>query len=154
MGNLVGDVVEADREEVREHDLGDRLQAGHRRAHGRAQDRLLGDRRVAHAQGPELLEQADGRLEHAARLGHVLAEEHDVGIARHLLRDAARDGVAIGQFRHAAASVGIDVGGEDIERRRRRRLALSVASSTLRLHSVSIAAIVALGDAELPSRSR
>ena len=31
----------------------------------------------------------------------VLAQEHDVGIALHLLRDAARDGVAIGQFRHA-----------------------------------------------------
>ena len=50
---------------------------------------------------PELLEQTDGRLEHAAGLGHVLAEEHDVRIARHFLRDAADDRVAIGQFRHA-----------------------------------------------------
>ena len=31
----------------------------------------------------------------------ILAEEHDVGVALHLLRDAARHGVAIGQFRHA-----------------------------------------------------
>ena len=51
--------------------------------------------------GPELLEQTDGRLEHAAGFGHVLAEEHDVGIARHFLRDAAYHGVAIRQFRHA-----------------------------------------------------
>ena len=101
LGEFVGDVVEAHREEVREHDLGDRLQAGHRRAHGGAQDRLLGDRRVAHAQRAELLVQTDGRLEHAAGLGHVLAEEHHVGIARHFLRDAAGDRVAIGQFRHA-----------------------------------------------------
>ena len=82
LGKFVGDVVEADREEIREHDLGDRLEAGHRRAHGGAENRLLGDRRVAHAQRAELLVQADGRLEHAAGLGHVLAEEHDVGVAR------------------------------------------------------------------------
>ncbi len=98
---LVGDVVEAHREEIREHDLGDRLQAGHRRAHGGAQDRLLGDRRVAHAHRAELLEQPHRRLEHAAGAGHVLAEEHDVLVALHLLRDAAGDRIAIGQFRHA-----------------------------------------------------
>ncbi len=98
---LVRDIVEAHREEVREHDLGDRLQPGHRGAHRGAQNRLLGDRAVAHAPGPELLVEADGRLEHAAGLGDVLAEEDHVGIARHLLRNAARDGLAIGQFRHA-----------------------------------------------------
>ena len=101
LGELVGDVVEAHREEVREHDLGDRLQAGHRRAHGGAEDRLLGDRRVAHPQRAELLVKPDRRLEHAAGFGDVLAEKDDVGIARHFLGDAARDRVAIGQFRHA-----------------------------------------------------
>ena len=50
---------------------------------------------------PELLEQADGRLEDAAGLAHVLAEENDVGVARHFLRDAADDRVPVGQFRHA-----------------------------------------------------
>ncbi len=74
---------------------------GHRRAHGGAEDRLLGDRRVAHAQRPELLVKPDRRLEHAAGLGDVLAEEHHVGVARHFLGDAADHGVAIGQFRHA-----------------------------------------------------
>ena len=49
----------------------------------------------------ELLVEPDGRLEHAAGLADVLAEEDHVGIARHLLRDAAGDGFAIGQFRHA-----------------------------------------------------
>ena len=51
--------------------------------------------------GPNLLVEADRRLEHAARLADVLAEEDDAVVALHLLRDAARDGVAIGQFRHA-----------------------------------------------------
>jgi hypothetical protein len=101
LGKFVGDVVEADREEIREHDLGDRLEARHRRAHGRAQDRLLGDRRVAHAQRPELLVEPDRRLEYAAGLADVFAEKDHVGVARHLLRDAARDRIAIGQFRHA-----------------------------------------------------
>ena len=50
---------------------------------------------------PELLVEPDRRLEHAAGLGDVLAEEDDVLVARHLLRDAAGDRVAIGQFRHA-----------------------------------------------------
>ena len=101
LGKLVGDVVEADRDEIREHDLGDRLEAGHGRTHGSAEDRLLGDRRVAHPHRAELLEQADGRLEHAAGLADILAEENHVGIARHFLRDAADHGVAISQFRHA-----------------------------------------------------
>ena len=101
LGEFVRDVVEAHREEIREHDLGDRLQPGHRRAHRGAKDRLLGNRAVFHAALAELLEQPDGRLEHAAGLADVLAEEDDVGIARHLLRDAAGDRLAIGQFRHA-----------------------------------------------------
>jgi hypothetical protein len=101
LGELVGDVVEAHGEEVRKHDLGDRLQAGHRRAHGGAEDRLLGDRTIAHALGPELLVEPHRGLEHAASLGHVLAEEDHVGVAAHLLSNAAGDGIAIGQFRHA-----------------------------------------------------
>ena len=101
LGKFVGDIVEAHGDEVGEHDLGDRLQPGHRRAHGGAEDRLLGDRRVAHAQRAELFVEADRRLEHATGLGDVLAEEHHVRVARHLLGDAANDGVAIGQFRHA-----------------------------------------------------
>ena len=98
---FVGDVVEAHREEIREHDLGDRLEPRHRRAHGGAEDRLLGNRRVAHAHRTEFLQQANGSLEHAAGAGDVLAQEHDVLVALHLLRDAAGDGIAIRQFRHA-----------------------------------------------------
>src|SRR3712207_7569152 len=44
--DLVRDDVPAHREEIAEHDLGDHGDAGHRRAHRRAEDRLLGDRRV------------------------------------------------------------------------------------------------------------
>ena len=99
--HFIGDIVEADGEEVGEHDFRDRPQSRHRRAHRGAENRLFGDRRVAHAQRSELLVEADRRLEHAARLGDVLAQEDDALVALHLLGDAARDGVAIGQFRHA-----------------------------------------------------
>ena len=51
--------------------------------------------------GPKLLVEADRGLEYAARLGNVLAEEDDPLVALHFLCDAACDGVAIGQFRHA-----------------------------------------------------
>src|SRR5215813_5139636 len=98
---LIGDVIETDREEVREHDLGNRLEAGHCRTHGGTENGLLGNWSVAHAQRPKLFVKTDRCLEHTTGLGNILAEKYDVGIAGHLLRDAANDCVAVGQFRHA-----------------------------------------------------
>ena len=71
--DLIGQVVPAAGEEVGEHDLRHRAQAGHRRAHGRAQDGLLGDRGVPDALRAELLEQPRGRLEHAAGRADVFS---------------------------------------------------------------------------------
>ena len=51
LGDLVDDHVPGHGEEVAEHELGDRAQAGHRGAHRRPDDRLLADRRVADALG-------------------------------------------------------------------------------------------------------
>ncbi len=100
-GKFVGDVVEADRNEIREHDFRDRLQPGHRRAHGGAQNRLLGNRCIAHPARAELFVEPHRGLEHAASLADVFTNKNNVGIALHFLRDAAGDCVAIGQFRHA-----------------------------------------------------
>ena len=116
--------------------------SGHRRAHRGAQDRLLGNRRVAHPQRPELLVKPYRRLEDAARLRDVLAEEDDAVVALHFLRDAACDGVAISQFRHAqppsaytsVVSNSTGAGGDALQ--------AAVAASTLRLLSASIASIV------------
>ncbi len=44
----------------------------------------------------QVIEEADGGFEDAASFADILAEENDVRIALHLLRDAAGDGVAIG----------------------------------------------------------
>ena len=98
--DLVGDEVPAHREEVREHDLGDGPQPRHRRSHGGAEDGLLGDRRVDDPVGSELLEQPGGGLEDAPGPAHVLTEEHDGLVSAHLLGDAGRHRLPVGQFRH------------------------------------------------------
>src|SRR5205823_13049198 len=106
---LVGEVVPAAGEEVGEHDFGDRPDAGHRRAHRGADDRLFGDGRVPDPPRAELLEQPDGRLEHALRGADVLAETHDRRVAAHLPGDPLGDRFAIragaagcGPVRHCA----------------------------------------------------
>ena len=53
---LGDDLIERDPEELREHDLHNGPQPLRRGADGGADDRGLGDRRVAHAVRPELLE--------------------------------------------------------------------------------------------------
>ena len=55
---VVDDLVHRQQREVDRHELDDGPQAGHRRADAHADDRVLGDRRVAHALLAELLEQA------------------------------------------------------------------------------------------------
>ena len=132
LGDLVGDHVPADREEIGEHDLRDRSQPGHRRSHRRPDDRLLGNGRVSHAPGPEPLEEPEGGLEDSARSADVLAEEDHALVARHLLRNAGGDGVPVGQFRHddppsahtSFSMTSTPEGGQ--------ALAASVASSTAR----------------------
>ena len=154
LGDLVGDDIPAHRQKIREHDLCDGTQPGHRRTHGGADDRLFGDRRVAHALRPEPLQQTDGRLEHAAGGGDVLAEEHHAIVACHLLGDAGGNRLAVGQFRHDAppsaqtwaSSPAEDGGGE--------ALAVSVAASTARCVSASMAAITFSLSPKAASRTR
>ena len=57
LGRLVDDRLHRQADEVDVHDLGDRSGAGRGRADGDGGDDLLGDRRVAHARRPELLDQ-------------------------------------------------------------------------------------------------
>src|SRR6202007_635141 len=97
-----GDQVPADREEVAEHDLRDRAQPGHGRAHRGAEDGLLADRGVTAPRRAELLEQPDRRLEHPAGRRDVLAEEHHVGVAAHLLSDTPGDCLSARDNCHSA----------------------------------------------------
>ncbi len=78
---VVDDLVERQQREVDRHQLHHRAQARHRRADAHADDRVLGDRRVAHAALAELLEQAVGDLEGAAEDADVLAHQHHALVA-------------------------------------------------------------------------
>lgn len=45
--------------------------------------------------GPNSAAEFDSGLEHAASLGHVFAEKHDIVVAPHFLRDATGNGITI-----------------------------------------------------------
>ena len=89
LGGVVAHLVHADHQEVVDHDLCDRLHAGHRRTDGRAHDRLLGDRRRTHTVAAELRGEPVGGLDHAARrICDVFAEQENILVG--LERDGQR----------------------------------------------------------------
>ena len=114
----------------------DRAQAGHRRAHRRADDRLLADRRVADPLRPEPVEQPLGQLEHAARGADVLADEHDrsgraPSPARCRRRSACAVASVIGRPTARPSPVGPDLGLEHVGRRLGRRARLGLGRGDL-----------------------
>ena len=151
LGNLVGDDIPADSEKIGEHDLGDRLQPGHGRAHGGAKNGLFRNRRIAHTFRTEFLEQTHGRFEHAAGRTNIFAQKHHVFVAAHFLCDGFGHRLAIGQFRHAAppsaqtsTSIRSSPGGGEA-------LDISVASSTCASTSASMPSITSC---EIPNSAR
>src|SRR6202012_3446881 len=108
------------------------------RAHGSPEDRLLRDGRIAHAQRSELFEESRRRLEHAAGTRDIFAQKHHVGVAFHLLRDAARYGIPVGQFRHAQPPSAYTSVQRISSEGMGAALHLSVASSTRRRTSASM----------------
>src|SRR5947208_15759037 len=75
LGDRVDDLVEADAEEVGEHDLDDRPVAGQRQAERGADEAGLGDRGVANAGRTEFLIKTETRLERPAGLTDVLTHD-------------------------------------------------------------------------------
>ena len=65
-----------------------------------ADERHLGDRRVADALRPELGEHALGDAHRAAHLGDVLAHDEDLVVAPHRLRHRVAHGLPVGELRH------------------------------------------------------
>ena len=78
LGRRVDDLVDRLHGEVPGHELDDRPQARHGRAHADAGKPLLGDGRIDHALRPELLEQALADLVGALVLRHLLAHQEHV----------------------------------------------------------------------------
>ncbi len=84
--------------EVPGHELHDRLQPGHGRAHRHAGEAVLGDRGVDHAAVAELFQQAAADLVGALVLGDFLAHQEHVLVAAHLLGHGVAQGVADGRL--------------------------------------------------------
>ncbi len=106
LGRVVDDLVHRDEQEVDRHDLDDRPLAEHRRADAGADEALLGDRRVAHAVGAELVEQPGGHLVGAVEDADLLAHHEDAVVARHLLAHRQAQRLAVGHRLGARAAPG------------------------------------------------
>jgi hypothetical protein len=81
---VVDDLVHGEQREVDRHDLDDRAQAQHGRAHRGADEALFGDGGVADPALAELLEHPLGDLVGALEDPDLLAHEHHVLVAVHL----------------------------------------------------------------------
>jgi len=101
---VVDDLVVGEQREVDRHQLHDGTQAGHRRPDGDPDDRVLADRRVAHAPLAEALEQPVGDAESTAEDPDVLAEEHHPLVVVHLLDERLSQRVAVAQLAHRSRS--------------------------------------------------
>ena len=150
LGGLVEDLVEADAEEVDEHQLGHRPQAGGGGARRGADEGALGDRRVEHPVAAELRHQALGDAERSApgvvlagcahAAGDVLAHDDHPRVALHLLAQRLVDRLPVGLLGHRCPrSVGgVDVGQEIGLGRRRRRLGARPAPASITLPGLAV----------------
>ncbi len=139
LGRLVDDLLERERQEVLVHDLDDRAHARHRRADARADDRHLGDRRVAHALRAELVEQPLRDAHRAAHLGDVLAHDEDVVVLAHRAGERVADGLAVGDLRHRRSSGRLRAAGRCRSARTRARPRRSRAPRASKLSNSSSA---------------
>jgi hypothetical protein len=92
LGRGVVDLLEADADEIDEHDLDQRAHPRLGEADAHAGESHLGDRRVDDAALAEALLQPLGRAEHAPGAADVLAQAQDRLVALHLQRDGLGDG--------------------------------------------------------------
>ena len=100
LGGDGDEVVPRARDEVGELHLGDGAHAHDRRAGAAADDRGLGERRVDHAPGAELLLEALRDLERAAVDADVLADHEDALVAPHLLAKPVGDRLQVRLLGH------------------------------------------------------
>ena len=101
LGGVVDDLVHGHQDEVERHDLHDRALAEHGGPDRGAHEAFLGDRRVADAIGPPLLQQPGGDLVGAVEDADLLAHEKDGVVALELLAQRHPERLAVGHPRRA-----------------------------------------------------
>src|SRR5882672_12723520 len=98
LGDEIGELIEAAGDEVDELHLADGAQAEIAHAASRADDGAFADGRVDYAFPSEAFEQAFAGLERAAVDTDVFADDHDSGVALHLLKHGLLDGFEEGDW--------------------------------------------------------
>ena len=89
---LIDHLVHDERREITKHDVDNRAHAGHCGANSHACEAGLGDRRVEHALGAELVDEAAENLEYRAGFRDVLTTNENPRIAAHFFRHRFADG--------------------------------------------------------------
>ena len=100
LGGAVHQQVAGEQAEVHRHQFGDGAQPAERRPDRRADNDLLGQRRILDALLAELLEEALGDGVGAAVARDILAQNIDALVAPHLLADRLAQRVAVGNRSH------------------------------------------------------
>ena len=108
--------------EVEGHEFDDRFQTGHRRTDADAGKTVLGDRRIDHALGAELLQQPLRDLVGALVFRDLLTHDENIGIAPHLLGHGIAQRLADGHRHHLGALGHLGIWLGDGLRSRRRLL--------------------------------
>src|SRR5207253_10602876 len=98
------DLIVCGQGEVDCHHLGYWEQAGHGGDDAHADDRVLGDRRVAYPLLTELVEQPGGHLERAPEHADVLAHQEHALVSLQLLAQRGVERVAVAHLGHQDAS--------------------------------------------------
>ena len=102
LGRRVHQLVDREKGEVPGHELDHRAEAHHRGTDTDTGKPQLGDGRVHHPHGPELVEQAAAHLVRALVHPDLLAHQEDVGVPLHLLAERLVEGITVGECRHVA----------------------------------------------------
>ena len=108
-GGLVHHLIHGQREEVAEHDVDDRAQAGHGRADADSGEAGFGDRRVEHALGAEFFHEAGEHFEWRSRFGDVFAENADARVAAHLFGEGLAHRLRKCEFARSGIDILVDL---------------------------------------------
>ena len=97
---VIEDLVKRNRAEIPSHKLDNRTKSDHRGAHAQSREAALGDRRIDHALGPELLEHALADLVGAVVVADLFAHEKDRAVSLHLFNHGLAQGLAVSERSH------------------------------------------------------
>src|SRR2546427_1378573 len=104
LGRGIDDLIERQQGKVPGHKLDHRSESTHSGAHANPRESELGDGRIDHALGTELLQQSAAHLVRALIDADFLTHQKHVGVALHLLAERLVQGIAIGQGGHGQSA--------------------------------------------------